>query len=38
MQLFSQVMTPERLLRDAVDTWPQFDTEHDEVSGADLVE
>lgn len=26
------------LLKQAVEAWPQFDTEHNEVSGADLVE
>lgn len=26
------------MLREAVDAWPQFDTDHEQVSGADLVE
>jgi hypothetical protein len=28
----------EKLLKEAVNAWPQFDTEDDEISGADLVE
>jgi len=28
----------ERLLREAIEAWPQFDTQHEEVSGADLVD
>lgn len=30
--------TPRALLLEAIEAWPQLDTEHEQVSGADLVE
>ena len=36
--MIPKTATGHKLLGEAVDAWPQFDTPHDQVSGADLVE